>query len=289
VTKAQQADQLAASFTAIVNLHREEFRPATRPIAAPPIKYDAAAFLEKRRREAVQGISVFRRSERRAARALAADAARAELVALEETTARNQALAQVELDQAWARLLENDPEVVLQALSDAFEDNRAPAAPVGIDGPVVSVVTLVPDVSEVPEKRPDLTAAGNLTLKRLTKRDIADFYKVMVCGYVLATVKEVFAVAPSVGQVRIVALRLSPADAYGNKRVEAVLAAMFSRHRLDGVQWDVADAHTIVNDTSDELIAKQVGASKELGVIDVSSEPDLAALIDAVDIDELAP
>ena len=33
-------------------------------------------------------------------------------------------------------------------------------------------------------------------MKRLTKREAADFHKLLVCGHVLVTVMEAFAVAP---------------------------------------------------------------------------------------------
>lgn len=48
---------------------------------------------------------------------------------------------------------------------------------------------------------PGETAAGNLTLPKLTKRERSDFYTLMVCGYLLATAKETFAVAPGLAEV----------------------------------------------------------------------------------------
>jgi hypothetical protein len=46
--------------------------------------------------------------------------------------------AQAEADKAREaqRLAGNDPETVLATLAEAFEDNEAPAAPVGIDGTI---------------------------------------------------------------------------------------------------------------------------------------------------------
>ena len=42
-----------------------------------------------------------------------------------------------------------------------------------------------------------MTDAGNLSLRKLTKSDKADLYKLLVAGYVLVTIREAFAVAPS--------------------------------------------------------------------------------------------
>jgi hypothetical protein len=70
---------------------------------------------------------------------------------------------------------------------------------------------------------------------KFTKREIADLYKQLVAGLVLATAKQAFAVAPRVTDLRIVILRSTPADAYGNVRPEAILAARIAERRLNGV------------------------------------------------------
>ncbi|WP_331661817.1 hypothetical protein [Amycolatopsis sp.] len=141
--------------------------------------------------------------------------------------------------------------------------------------PVQSILVLVPDMSAVPERRPTTTAAGNLSLKKLIKREVADLYKLMVCGYVLTTVREAFAVAPGLRSQRIIAVRTTEPDAYGHVHAEAVFVARFSRESLYGVQWDVADAATIVNDASDELRVRISGPSQQLTALSMSAEPDL--------------
>lgn len=161
------------------------------------------------------------------------------------------------------------------------------AAPVGAAGSEASLVVMVPSPAAVPDRRPATTPAGNLTLKKLTKRDAADFYKLMVCGYVLVTVKEAFAVAPGLTHVRIVAVRDTGPDAYGTPRLEAVLAARFHREALRGVQWATAGAHTVVNDASEQLTVRTAGAAKELVAIDLAAEPDIRAVVDAIDAGEL--
>jgi hypothetical protein len=214
-------------------------------------------------------------------------AARTELARISENDSRLHAEYQAHLDTLWRRLLSNDPEVVLGLLAEAFEDNEAAAAPVGVHGSEAAMVVLVPPPGAIPERRPATTPTGNLTLKRLTKRETADFYKIMVCGYVLATVKEAFAVAPGLSHVRIVALRSSGVDAWGSPRVEAILAARFARQTLQGVQWATADAHVIVNDASEQLTARFVGPSQEFAPLDLSAEKDIAAVVAAVDAREL--
>lgn len=45
----------------------------------------------------------------------------------------------------------------------------------------------------------------------------------------------------------IVVLRSTPADAYGNLRPEAILAARIARAALNGVQWTKADLAALAN------------------------------------------
>lgn len=285
--KADQAQQLAAALSAILELHRAEFPPAQHPMAPPLPPVNVHAVTAKHRKAALVGIGIFDRSARASAKTAADQAARAEVDAIGAADRRMHGVYQEEFDMLWGRLLNNDPDVVLGALAEAFEDNEAAAAPVGITGSEASVVVLVPSTSAVPERRPTLTAAGNLSLKKLTKRESADFYKLLVCGYVLATVKEAFAVAPGLTHVRVVALRNPGTDAYGKARIEALLGARFARVALDGVQWAAADASVVVNDTSTERTARFMGPSKELAALDLAAEPDLAAVVAAVDLDEL--
>jgi hypothetical protein len=285
--KAEQAQQLADALTAILNLHRPDFPTSQRPSAPPPPPLNEQDFITRHRKTALAGIGIFARQARRQAKAAADLAALADLAAVRNSDERLHGQYQEELDMLWHRLLDNDPEVVLGTLAEAFEDNEAAAAPIGVAGTEASVVVLVPSQSAVPERRPELTAAGNLSLKKLTKRELADFYKLMVCGYVLATVREGFAVAPGLQHLRVVAIRNTGTDAYGKTRVEAVLAAGFARSALQGVQWATADAATVLNDTNEELTAHFAGPSKELTALDLAQEPDLAAVLAAVDLAEL--
>ena len=111
---------------------------------------------------------------------------------------------------------------------------------------------------------------------------MADLYKQLVAGLVLATAKEAFAVAPSVIGIRIVALRNTAADAYGKVHPEAILATRIARPALNSVQWTKTDALTILNEISSELITRIAGPSKAFAPLDLKTEPEIAHLIDVV-------
>jgi hypothetical protein len=278
---------LLSALDAILNLHREEFLSAKRPAAPAPPPVDAKAFRATHVKQAKASTSVFARAERKAALEEAERRAQADASALAAVYAQEQAAWQFTLDQEWAVLNANDADAVLTTLAEAFEDNEAAAAAVGIDGAEVTLVVLVPPMSAVPERQPTTTAAGNLSLRKLTKRETCDFYKLLVCGHALVTVKEAFAVAPGLESARVVALRATSPDAYGKVRPEVVLAARFERTSLAGILWAQANAAQVVNDASTERIFIQRGASQELTPVDLSKEPQLTDVVNAVDFEEL--
>jgi hypothetical protein len=186
---------------------------------------------------------------------------------------------QQEIDKLWQRLITNDAEVALAVLSHAFENSSANAAPLGVWNAEAQLALLAPDLAALPERHPTTTAAGNLSLKKFTKGEMADLYKQLMAGLVLATAKEAFAVAPGVTEIRIVVLRNTPADAYGKIRSEAILAARLGRAALSGVRWTNADALTILNEISSQLVTRIAGPSKALTPLDLKTEPDIARLI----------
>jgi hypothetical protein len=285
--KHDQARALNEALQAILNLHRAEFPPAVPPTAPPPPPIDLDALRAEHVKAAKAATSVFSRAARKAAVEEAERRALAEAAATAEHYERQRRAWQAALDQEWAELNANDPDTVLATLAGVFEDNEAAAAAVGIDGAEVTLIVVVPGVGAIPERKPTITDAGNLSLKKLTKRETADMYKLLVCGHVLVTVKEAFAVAPALASARVVAMRAAAPDAYGKVKPEVILAARFERSRLVGIQWAQADATQVVNDASTERILIQKGASQELTPVDLTHEPQLAAVVTAMDFGDL--
>jgi hypothetical protein len=284
--KAEEAQRLARLFQELLSVHREEFPAVQAPVAPPPSEPDVEAIRRRSRDAALAGIGFFKRAARAAAREQAARNAEDEIQRLRAESAREQASFQAELDDWWQALCANDPATVLGALAEAFEDNEAAAAPLGVDGDEAALVVLAPTESIVPERMPGTTAAGNLSLRKLPKGERAAFYTLAVMGHVVVTLKEAFAVAPGLNSARVIALRPGGTDAYGHPRLECVLAGQWRRSAFDGVQWRTADAATVAQDTASELLIKLRGG-KELQPLDLSDQPGIRALLQIVDVAEL--
>jgi hypothetical protein len=282
------AQQLADAFLRILNLHRVDFPNAQRPIAPEPTPPDRAAIYQHYEKQVLAGISVFKRAERTSAKQQAAAWADTEAARQWTTLKSQQARWQQTLDQQWQSLVGNDPDTVLQTLAEAFEDNEAASAAVGVDADEVSLVVLVPPASQaIPEQMPGRTAAGNLSLKKITQADRADFFKQFVCGQILVTLREAFAVAPGLNAARVIVLRNDGRDLHGRPNMPCLAAVSVTRRALKGVRWHDADAIDILNAAAHEKLITQKGQSKELSPLDLTNEAEITALINAVDLEEL--
>lgn len=289
VQREQEANLLGQAFIRILGLHRAEFPPAARPLAPAPQPPDRASIYRHYEQYALAGIGILNLSGRADAKRQAAAWTEAEVQRLWSEASAQQAQYQQYLDQRWRQLCANQPEVVMATLEEAFEDNEAPAAPVNVVGAEVSLALLVPTMEEaVPERVPTTTAAGNLSLKKLSQRDRMEYYKQFVCGQLLVTVKEAFATAPNLVSTRIVVLRNEGRDSYGHPRVTCIMAALVDRYALRGVHWHTADAAQVVGDAASELIRNEKGQSRSLYPIDLSQQPAIARFIEAVDLTDLA-
>jgi hypothetical protein len=287
--KLAVARQLAEAFSRILNLHRVDFPPAHRPIAPEPPAPDRTGIHQTYEQQALAGIGMLNRSERRVAKQHAEMLADAEVSRLWQHLKNQQAQWQQALDRNWNLLCANDPDTVLSTLAVAFEDNEAPSAPVGVIGTEVALVLVVspPDIT-IPDQLPGHTAAGNLSLKRITATERADFYKHFVCGQVLVTLRETFAVAPAIESARVVVLRNDGRDPYGRPVMPCLAAVKITRDSLVGVRWHDADAVAILDATAREKLLAPKGRTQQLSPVPLAREPDIEALIAAVDLEDLA-
>lgn len=280
--KEQAAAELAAAFTRILDLHRAEFPTAQRPIAPPPAAPDRAGLHARFYRQASAGVGPRDHAGLAAARAQAEAWTEQEAARLSADWAVQQRAYQQQLDAWWGNLCANDPGTVVAALNNAFEDNEAPSAALGVDGAEAAVAVLLPQPEDVlPNRMPGRTDAGNVSLRKLTAKQRSDLYGLFVCGQILVTVREALAVAPAITGVRVVGLRDEGADAYGRPQIGCLAAVLLERAALAGVVWASADAGRIIHDAATEQLFHRAGRSAMLGPLDLADEPDLAALVEA--------
>lgn len=169
---------------------------------------------------------------------------------------------QHELDDQWARLQANDPNLVLSTLAEAFADNQAPSSAIAIRGEAVSIVVVVPDLGILPERYPTMTDAGNLSVKKMTKTMRNELYMELLAGHAVVTVREAFAVAPGLGTATALLVRRGPSGP------EPLVMFETSRTRLDRAEGETAVAVAV--NASSSLDMKTRGAAKDLQRLDLA-------------------
>lgn len=287
------------------------------PIAPAPESVDAGSVRSTQRSAAREGINVFKRAERRAARARA-DAATEELIAEEQRdrarlvaeeqrvldakweqlqerrarletdvaaeTARQREHAlecvreqQQQLDAAWERLQANEPETVMASLEQAFADNQAPATPIDCDDGRATVTMLYGHPDVIPERTPALTPAGKPTLRKRTKSDSNALYLSSLASNVLATLREGFAVCPALLAMSVLVVRRDPAP--DAEHLVAIYAATFTQDLIAVVNWERVDPATVLERPSAHLLNLK-GQAQNVAALDLRDEPQLQAVLE---------
>ncbi len=281
-TLDEQLVHLAELERRLVTLHHEAFDPAVPRSLPAPAATDISSLSMQMQKAATKGIGVFKRADRREARVRAHSAAvelgRQQDVANAEAHALEVGLAQSE----WQRLISHDPETVMAALEAAFADNASESTcvDVGADagGRYATVVILVGPGTIVPDRTPAFTPTGRPTAKRRTKSERNALYVDALGSSVLATVREAFAVAPSVDTARIVVLRRYPDATTPSEFLTAIYLAAFRRAQMDHANWTMLDPGAALLVAEDAQF-KRKGAAADVVSLDVTADEQIAQML----------
>ena len=133
----------------------------------------------------------------------------------------------------------------------------------------------------VPERVPHLTPTGKPSSRKLTKTERNELYLAWMSSNLLATIREAFAVAPSLHAVSVVVLRREPMTPFGEKPLSAIYAGTLSREQSDRIVWDQPEALDAIFH-ADSLLIETKGRTKEVFPIDLGLHPDLADMVGQV-------
>ena len=281
--REEQIRDLVALERSLVSLHHETFTPAQRVTVLPPTAPDPARILREQTKTQLRGIGLFNRAGRREARARARQITDQRVASEAAASAAGHRAAQSHADAEWAALCAHHRDLVLPALEDAFEDNQSPAACIDVDieaGTRYPTVLIVFGASDmVPEQTPALTPAGRPTLRKRTKTDRNALYAAALGSTVLATVKEGFAVAPSVDELRVVVVRKDPHAASADQYVTAIYVGRFHRRGVERVDWTRIDPGEALLQAAGARLQRR-GSTREIVGLDVAGDQGLRALVE---------
>jgi hypothetical protein len=245
------------------------------------LEADAAAKTEDQRRSKAQQEEQVQLDRQWAslvvARAKIADELVLKVTAERERRVADRASDQALLDDDWAKLNANDPDVTLTALEEAFADNEAPAAAIDCDGPRTTVVMqFVQPESIVPDRRPARTPTGKKTLKKRTKTETNDLYVKSLGSNVLATVKEALAVAPGTEVVQMLVVRRE-VDKQHDGELAVIYVGEFDRARYAGASGSRDPGRVLT--LASEAVLNLKGKTQLVAPIDLVGRDDLAGLL----------
>lgn len=263
------------------SVHLQEFPLAHAPEVPPPPSLTPAWAIAEAEAFHLRGIGRFARSERAAARRLAARDAEHYLAA-EQARLRGIHQELVEAAAAWWQaVLANDEQTVCEAVNAAFADNPAAGCAVGVEDGVLSVVLRQQDIDTLPGQTPALTSAGRPTLKALTKRDRTQWWLTIMGSNILATVDEALATAPAIRAVDLAVLSRVPET----QRLGVVAHGRWTRSALATATLRTPEDALHFLDLGEDVTCTATTTTTRITAVDTSRNPALQALVDTA-IDE---
>jgi hypothetical protein len=196
-------DQLAQ----LMVVKRERFTAARRPLVPDPDPVDPKPFQQQEWERRKGEVRLWQRARRRQVRAEAAEFGQAAAADLQTQAHVQQREQQALVDTWWTALNQGEPGVLTAALKAAFDDNPAPVVVVSARESDAFLALVLPGPEVLPPKTAHVTPTGRLSSRAWTKTELNQVYAELLGAHLLATIRETWAVAPSLTNIRIAGLR----------------------------------------------------------------------------------
>lgn len=201
--RAAEAIASQDTLAQLMVVQRERFAVAQRPVAAAPELPDPAPLRAAEWNRLKRQAHFWQRERRAQLRAQAFGSADAQNIAAYQAALAHAATWQQQADRWWDALNRGESNVLAAALAAAFADNSAQVAVMSADGHRVTLALALPALEVVPAKKAHVTPGGKLSSKAYTQTERNQVYADLIGAHLLATLRETWAVAPSVTQVRV--------------------------------------------------------------------------------------
>jgi hypothetical protein len=280
VAQLHEAQALEAAFSEhFVRVHLQQFPPAQPPVVPPPQPVNEEALRAAHEKRALDGVSWFKRSQRRVARERAHLQAAAEAATKRQAAQAEHDREQAQADEQWQRLLANDQQTVVATLEAAFEHSQMPAAALACDGAHATVLVRFPPVEGVvPAQRAAVTPTGRPTVRARTKGESNRLYAAAVLSHSLAVGREALAACPRLDDATIIVVT-GGEDA--TSPVAAISAIRIDRGTLERIDWSAQpDAATAALGFERLMLLK--GQAAELSPLSLVDEDALRDVVQQV-------
>jgi hypothetical protein len=185
---------------------------AADPMIADPARVDPAPFEREAWARRKNEAHFWQRTKRTQLRTEVRQDAQQRAAQLLAMARAEQAKQQADANAWWDALSKGDEAVLTAALRAAFADNPAPVNVINAAGTAATLVVDLPGPDVLPDKMPHVTPSGRLSSKAWPKTVLNQVYAALLGAHLLATMRETWAVAPSLRNVRVIGIRMG-ADA----------------------------------------------------------------------------
>lgn len=144
-------------------------------------------------------------------------------------------------DVWWQALTAGQVDVVAGALSAALADNLAPVSVRQLSPNAVSLSITLPSEDVLPARQPQVTPGGKWTTKAWTQTARNEAYADLLGAHLVATIRELWAVAPALTRATVVGVRATSGS------WDTLFDVTVTR---DGINWTDDQAGTRVLDNS---------------------------------------
>ena len=275
--KLQEAQEIEATLKKWQQAHLTNFPTAQKDIAPARKVPTYDSIYRQLAAEELKGISVFKRAERKAAKERAASRAKSQHQSLIDQALAEQQKEQEIFDEIWKNLISNDPSEVYTRVTDAFGDNDAKASVINVEGSKLDLLMMVPGLDVIPERTAGYSPTGRISVKKMTASERNFHYYDLIPSQVLATIKEAFAVAPGITEIRLVALRLG---AKGHKGIECVGYGTVTREQMNQVDYSQPSSSILMGTQS---WFADFDGKLNLKAINLVDHPEIKVLVESIE------
>jgi hypothetical protein len=238
----------------LMEIQHERFKPVEKPIEPTPARPALAPYVSAEWATRKKAVRLWQRKLRTEIKSLAIAAAESQVAAVYAAKLAKAEEKQKRLDAWWLALNRGDASVTTAALVAAFRDNPAPVVVLSALETNADLVLLLPREDVLPIKKAHVTPTGRLSSKAWTKSEFADLYAELIGAHLLATIRETWAAAPSVSNLRVLGARVADAGTlYGNRPIDVLFNISTNR---DSHDWTDDGAGEVV------LLASPMGLSR---------------------------
>lgn len=199
----------------LMKVERERFQPVTRPIISIPESPSNRPFYDVEMKSRRKDYKFYQFSTKKLLSEKAWHLANKQVELLHHEQLVVHENEQAKADLWWDLLCAGEQQIITDSLRLAFSDNQARVSIHKAQGSEAIFILHLPNINVLPEKRMNITPTGRVSSKKWTIAEKNKTYGQLLAAHLIATLREAWAVAPSLKTIQIVGVDENTSTAEG--------------------------------------------------------------------------